>query len=177
MKPKFLEYFMKFAELTSTLSYAKRLKVGAVIVKDDTQVIATGYNGMPTGWENDCEEIEWCSAGGWLDPEEIIQQWPYEGEYVDHDGNRIKGRYRLKTKPETLHSEMNALMKVAQSTESSTGAVMFCTHAPCMDCAKAIYQAGISTLYYREEYRSDDGLNFLKKSGINVHQYTDRTQN
>jgi dCMP deaminase len=142
MKPKFIEYYMKFAELTSTLSYAKRLQVGAVLVRDH-KVLSTGYNGMPTDWENNCEfELE--------------------------DGS-------LKTKPEVLHSEMNALMKVAQSTESSAGATLFCTHAPCMDCAKAIYQAGISTVYYKETYRSEDGLNFLKKSGINVHQYTDRT--
>ena len=142
MKSKFIDYFMKFAELTATLSYAKRLKVGAVIVKGD-QVIGTGYNGMPSGWENVCE-VE-------LD-----------------DGS-------LKTKPETLHSEMNALMKVARSTESSEGATLFCTHAPCIDCAKATYQAGIATVYYKETYRSEDGLNFLRKSGINVHQYTDRT--
>ena len=138
MKPKFIDYFMKFAELTSTLSYAKRLQVGAVIVKGN-QVIATGYNGMPTGWENTCEtEIE--------------------------DGV-------LKTKQEVLHAETNAIAKVAQSTESSQGATLFCTHAPCIDCAKLIYQAGIETVYYKETYRSDDGLNFLRKSGINVHQY------
>lgn len=142
MKPKFIDYFMKVAELTATLSYAKRLQVGAVIVKGN-QTIGTGYNGMPPDWENTCEvELE--------------------------DGT-------LKTKPEVLHAEMNVLMKVAQSTESSTAAVMFCTHAPCMDCAKAIYQAGIETVYYKETYRSEDGLNFLRKSGINVHQYTNRT--
>lgn len=135
---------MKFAELTSTLSYAKRLKVGAVIVKGDSQIIATGYNGMPAGWDNICElELE--------------------------DGT-------LKTRPEVLHAEMNSLMKVAQSTESSKGATLFCTHAPCMDCAKAIYQAGISTVYYKEKYRDDSGLKFLSKGDVNVHQYTDLTQ-
>ena len=166
MKPKFIDYFMKVAELTATLSYAKRLQVGAVIVKGN-QTIGTGYNGMPTDWENTCEEIEWCSAGGWLEPEEIKEQWPYE----DEEGNR----YRLKTKPEVLHAESNALAKVARSTVSSEGATLFCTHAPCIDCAKLIYQAGIETVYYKETYRSEDGLNFLRKSGINVHQYTDRT--
>ena len=55
MKPKFIKYFMDFAELTASLSYAKRLKVGAVIVKGDSQIIATGYNGMPSGWDNNCE--------------------------------------------------------------------------------------------------------------------------
>ena len=81
----------------------------------------------------------------------------------------------LKTKPEVLHAETNALAKVAQSTESSQGATLFCTHAPCIDCAKLIYQSGIETVYYKETYRSEDGLNFLRKSGINVHRHTDRT--
>ena len=147
MKPKFIDYFMKFAELTASLSYAKRLQVGAVIVKGD-QTIGTGYNGMPSGWENTCE-------------------------YTVDDA---MGYDTGKTKPEVLHSEMNALMKVAKSTESSNGAVMFCTHAPCMDCAKAIYQSGIVTLYYQEEYRSTQGVEFLKKSGVNVIKYEPRNK-
>jgi len=161
MKPKFVDYFMKFAELTATLSYAKRLQVGAIIVKGN-QILSTGYNGMPTGWENNCEDRVY--ANEWTVGNEI---WYYESE----DGKP----YNLKTKPETLHAETNAIAKVAQSTESSSGATLFCTHAPCIDCAKLIYQAGISTVYYKETYRSDDGLNFLRKSGVNVHQYSDRS--
>ena len=160
MKPKFVDYFMKVAELTSTLSYAKRLQVGAVIVKGN-QTIGTGYNGMPTDWENSCEDRVY--ANEWTIDNEI---WHYE----DEDGKP----YNLKTKPEVLHAESNAIAKVARSTESSEGATLFCTHAPCIDCAKLIYQAGIETVYYKETYRSEDGLNFLRKSGINVHQYTDR---
>jgi dCMP deaminase len=170
MKEKFINYYMKMAEITAELSYAKRLQVGAVIVKNQ-QVIGTGYNGTPAGWDNDCENVEWCSAGGWLSAEEIVEGWPYEGTYLDTDGNEMQGRYRLKTKPETLHSEMNALMKVARSTESSEGATLFCTHAPCIDCAKAIYQAGINSVYFRNHYRDDSGLNFLEKSGVSVTHY------
>lgn len=139
MKPKFIEYYMKFAELTSTLSHAKRLQVGAVIVKGDSQIIATGYNGMPTGWDNTCE-------------------------YTLEDGSS-------KTRPETLHAESNALMKVAKSTESSEGATLFCTHAPCMDCAKLIYQAGISAVYYKEKYRDEGGVKFLCEGGVSVYQH------
>jgi dCMP deaminase len=170
MKEKFINYYMKMAEITAELSYAKRLQVGAVIVKNQ-QVIGTGYNGTPAGWDNDCENVEWCSAGGWLGAEEIVEGWPYEGTYLDTDGNEMQGRYRLKTKPEVLHSEMNALMKVARSTESSDGATLFCTHAPCIDCAKAIYQAGINSVYFRNHYRDDSGLNFLEKSGVSVTHY------
>jgi dCMP deaminase len=129
---------MKIADVTSTLSYAKRLQVGAVIVKDN-QILATGYNGMPSGWENVCE-------------------------ISDEQG-------LLKTKPEVLHAETNAIAKVAQSTESSQGSTLFCTHAPCIECAKLIYQSGITTLYYKEQYRDDSGVNFLKLSGVNVHRH------
>jgi dCMP deaminase len=85
----------------------------------------------------------------------------------------MQGRYRLKTKPEVLHAESNALMKVARSTESSEGATLFCTHAPCIDCAKLIYQAGISSVYYREQYRDTSGVEFLKQGDINVHKHSD----
>ena len=140
---------MNIAELTSKLSYAKRLQVGSVIVKEN-KILATGYNGMPTGWDNNCEVVV---------PEE-----------VDFDSRTITPS-RLITKPEVLHSEMNSLMKVTCSTESSAGATMFCTHSPCIDCAKAIYQAGILILYYREEYKSNLGLDFLIKSGIKLIKY------
>lgn len=151
MKKKFIDYYMSMADLTAKLSYAVRLKVGSVIVRDN-QVLATGYNGMPAGWENNCEE----------------KIYKIDGWQVDDEGC-----YDLKTKSEVLHAESNALMKVARSTESSEGATLFCTHAPCIDCAKLIYQAGIKTVYYREQYRSDAGLDFLKQSDVNVHQYSD----
>lgn len=137
MKQKFISYYMDIAHITSKLSSAKRLQVGAVIVKDH-KILATGYNGMPSGWDNICE----------------------------HEVNN-----ELVTKREVLHAEMNSLMKVTQSTESSAGSTMFCTHAPCMDCAKAIYQSGIVSIYYREKYRDDSGLKFLQLSGVNVQQY------
>lgn len=174
MKQKFIDYYMRIAEITSDLSYAKRLQVGAVIVKDH-QILATGYNGMPSGWENNCENREWCSGGGWLSPDEIEDGWPYEGTYFDNDGNEMQGRYRLKTKPEVLHAESNALTKVAKSTESSEDATLFCTHAPCIECAKLIYQAGIKSVYFRDHYRDSAGLDFLRQGNIDVHKYSSST--
>jgi dCMP deaminase len=173
VKEKFIKYYMDIATRTSELSYAKRLKVGSVIVKD-SQILATGYNGMPSGWDNNCENIEWMDrgAGGWLNPDEIEEAWPHEGTYLDADGNTMQGQYRLKTKPEVLHAEMNAIMKVAQSTESSKDATLFCTHAPCLECSKLIHQSGISTVYYENDYRDDRGIKFLQMSGVDVHKYT-----
>jgi dCMP deaminase len=160
---------MKTAEIFAELSHARRLHVGAIVVKDD-RIISIGYNGMPAGWDNNCEDVEWCSAGGWLSPEEIEEGWPFEGTYLDSNGNEIQGRYRLKTKPEVLHAETNAISKLAKSTESGDGATMFITHSPCLDCAKLIYQSGINSVFYRNSYRSDDGIEFLKKSGVIVEK-------
>jgi len=148
MKNKFIKYYMDVAQLTSTLSYATRLQVGAVIVKGH-KILATGYNGMPAGWDNNCED-------------EI-------GHVLDDANNIVETR--LKTKQEVLHAESNALMKVASSTESSENSTMFCTHAPCIHCAKLIYQSGIGSLYYRNTYRDTAGLEFLEKSGVSVTQY------
>jgi dCMP deaminase len=169
MKQKFIDAHMKVAETYAELSSAKRLHVGAIIVKDD-RIISIGYNGMPSGWTNDCEDKEWCSAGGWLSPEEIEEGWPYEGEYYDSSGYAMKGRYRLKTKPEVLHAETNAIAKLAKSTESGDGAVLFVTHAPCLSCAKLIYQSGINSVYYRNSYRDELGINFLNQCGLKVEK-------
>lgn len=144
MKQKFIDYFMDVADRTSKLSHARRLQVGAIIVKDD-RIISIGYNGMPAGWDNNCEDEIWNV----------------------HDGSS-----QLKTKPEVLHAETNAISKLAKSNEAGYQATMFCTHAPCLDCAKLIYQGGINTVFYRTQYRNDDGINFLNKSGVNVTQYT-----
>ena len=76
----------------------------------------------------------------------------------------------LKTKPEVLHAETNAIAKLAKSNESGMGATMFITHAPCLDCAKLIYQSGISSVLYRNAYRDTSGVTFLEKSGINIEQ-------
>ena len=167
MKQKYINLYMDWADRTAQLSHARRLQVGAVIVKDDS-VISYGYNGMPAGWDNDCENVEWCSAGGWFDPDEIEERWPYEGTYLDADGNEMQGRYRLKTKPEVLHAESNAIAKLAKSTNSGLGATMFISHAPCMECAKLIYQSGIGHVLYRNSYRDTSGITFLEKSGITV---------
>jgi dCMP deaminase len=148
MKEKMIQAYMKTAQTFSELSHARRLHVGAIIVKDD-RIISIGYNGMPSGWDNNCED-------------ETVELYSgFEGA-IHHTV--------LKTKPEVLHAETNAIAKLAKSTESGNGASLFVTHSPCLDCAKLIYQSGISSVYYRESYRSDDGVKFLEKSGVKVEQ-------
>jgi dCMP deaminase len=173
MKPKFKTLYNNIAHEVSKMSHAKRLQVGAVIVKDD-RVISMGYNGMPAGWDNNCEDKDYMSrdAGGWLNPDEIEEKWPFtdeeQGPYYEYTR-----RYRLKTKPEVLHAESNAIAKLAKSSESGLDASLFVTHAPCMDCAKLIYQSGISSVYYRNSYRDVAGVDFLRKSGIHVEELSD----
>ena len=169
MKSKLKKAYMKTAETFADLSHAQRLHVGAIIVKYD-RIISIGYNGMPAGWDNNCEDVEWCSAGGWLDAQEIIEGWPYEGEYLDSQGNTVTGRYRLKTKKEVLHAESNAIAKLAKSNESGLDADIFITHAPCIDCAKLIYQSGIRRVYFGQQYRDDSGIKFLEASGVTVEK-------
>ena len=167
MKPKHIHAHMQVAHVYANCSTAERLKVGAIVVKDD-RIISIGYNGMPAGWDNVCEEKEWMNsdAGGWLDPEEIDEHWPYVAK-SDLDDSYI-GRYRLKTRKEVLHAERNALDKLAKGNEGGEGASIFITHAPCLECAKSIYGAGITDVYYATDYRSTDGLEFLTKCGVKV---------
>ena len=141
MKRKYIQSYMATAEIFAEHSSAVRLHVGAIIVKDD-RIISIGYNGMPSGWDNTCEDV------------------------IQHSDDTTS----LKTKPEVLHAETNAIAKLARSNESGLGAILFVTHAPCLDCAKLVYQSGISSVYYRNSYRDDTGLDFLQKAGLHVEK-------
>ena len=147
---------MKTAETFAELSHAKRLHVGAIVVKDD-RIISIGYNGMPAGWDNNCEDKLYSN-----DYTDNTDYW----EYQEEDGTA----YNLKTKPEVLHAETNAIAKLARSSDSGLGADLFVTHSPCLDCAKLIYQSGIKRVWYGAEYRSSDGPEFLRKSGVEVNR-------
>ncbi|MDR1004253.1 MAG: dCMP deaminase family protein [Prevotellaceae bacterium] len=72
------------------------------------------------------------------------------------------------TKPYVLHAEANAITKIARSSNSSDGATLYVTAAPCMECSKLIIQAGIKRVVYGEQYRLEDGINLLKRAGIEV---------
>lgn len=74
------------------------------------------------------------------------------------------------TKPTVIHAEINTLMKVAKSSESTIGSTMFITMSPCIECAKVILQSGIKDIYYRDEYRDTSGIQLLKRLGINIQQ-------
>lgn len=170
MNEKHVIAYFKVVWAFANCSTAQRLKVGSIIVKDHN-ILSFGYNGTPAGWDNCCEEKEWCSAGGWLSPEEIEEGWPYQGTYLDSDGNEMSGRYRLKTLPHVLHSELNSIAKLARNSGGAAGATMFCTHAPCIECAKLIHACGIKEVYFNLWYRDKAGVEFLNKAGINTIQF------
>ena len=72
------------------------------------------------------------------------------------------------TKPYVLHAEANAITKLARSSNNSDGATLYVTASPCIECAKLIIQAGIKRVVYGEKYRLEDGINLLKRAGIEV---------
>ena len=123
--------YLKMAKEWAKLSYCQRRQVGALIVKDK-MIISDGYNGTPTGFENNCED------------EENTTKW-----YV-------------------LHAEANAIMKVAASTQSCDGATLYVTLSPCRECSKLIFQSGIKRVVYIVEYKDKTGIDFLKKSGLEI---------
>lgn len=127
--------FMNIAKEIASLSYGIRSKVGAVIVDNDRNIISCGFNGTPSGFDNNAE---------------------YE----------IDGK--LVTKPETLHAESNAILKIARSTSSSNGSTLYITLSPCFECAKLIIQAGIKRVVYLEEYRNTESFELFKLAGIKL---------
>ena len=151
MKQKWVDAFMDTAERFAQLSSAKRLQVGAVVVKDN-RIISIGYNGTPAGWSNECEEM-------------FITQ-----DEVSPNVFSIDKRIEFRTKDEVIHAEANAISKLARSNDSGLGSDMFISHAPCVHCAKLIYGAGISKVYYRNSYRDTDGIDFLTKCNIEVEK-------
>jgi dCMP deaminase len=133
--------YLKMAHIWAELSQARRKKVGSLIVKEGA-IISDGYNGMPSGFDNNCE-------------------------YEDRKSKDHK-RGCLVTKPEVLHAESNAITKLAKSTQSSVASTMYITISPCVDCAKLIIQSGVSRVVYDELYRNNKGIKLLNKAQIEV---------
>lgn len=123
--------YLRMARIWAENSYCLRRQVGALIVKDK-MIISDGYNGTPSGFENQCE-----------------------------DNNNL-------TKPYVLHAEANAITKIARSNNNSDGATLYVTASPCIECAKLIIQAGIKRVIYAEHYRLEDGIELMKRAGIEV---------
>ena len=137
------EAYMQMAEVWARRSKANRKQVGALIVKDK-QIISDGYNGMPAGEKDDVCEV-------WEEPEGLGTEWT------------------LRTKPEVLHAESNAIAKLAENGGiGGQGATLYVTMSPCKECAKLIKQTKIRRVVYREQYRDTGGIDFLRERGVEV---------
>jgi dCMP deaminase len=152
-KPSFDEIYMELAENLSMRSHCIKAKVGAVLTKD-TRIISLGYNGPPAGTHN-CDEV-----------------WPEEGCPRDS-----KGSCSL-----ALHAEQNAILFAAKSNTSIEGATLYVTLSPCISCARVIFTIGIKKVYYLNSYAdfkglpSDEGVDFLKKFGVEVVRYNKKAK-
>ena len=181
---KYDKVMMETAKLWSKQSYCKRLQVGAVLAKDG-RILITGYNGTVHNMENICECTEKfpehtkrvdpnvedaiacpsCHGSG----EITIKGTPYKESCQDCNGLGYV-RYIDKTNEFTVHAEMNVITYAAKEGIQTNGTTMYITHAPCPTCSKLIVQAGIKRVVYEDEYRKENGINFLKDCGVIIHQ-------
>jgi dCMP deaminase len=143
-RPSWDEYFMDIAGLVAKRSTCVRRHVGAVLVRD-RRVLATGYNGAPTG-------LRHCLDLGCLRQQHSIPS----GE-----------RHEL---CRGLHAEQNAIIQAALHGVSVKNAVLYCTNHPCIICAKMIINAGIRSVLIQDGYRDAMAENILQEAGVEVHQ-------
>jgi dCMP deaminase len=145
-RPSWDEYFMEFARLAARRSSCLRRSVGAVLVREK-RVLATGYNGAPTG-------VAHCSETGCLRESLKVPS----GE-----------RHEL---CRGLHAEQNAIIQAAHHGIRIEGSSLYCTTHPCVICTKMLINAGIVKIVYAEGYTDDLSAEMLKESGITLHKYS-----
>lgn len=147
-KPSFDDIYMELAENLAKRSHCVKAQVGAVLTKE-TRIVSLGYNGPPAGTHN-CDEV-----------------WPDVGCPRDS-----KGSCSL-----ALHAEQNAILYASKNNVSIEGATLYITLSPCISCARVIFTTGIRKVYYLHSYadfkglKSDEGVDFLQKFGVEVVRY------
>lgn len=133
--------YMQAAESFALLSKAQRKKVGAILVTNQGVVIP-GVNGTASGTSNVCEYTEYSIAN------------------ISY----------LVTKPETIHAELNSILKCAKEGVSCLDSVLYTTLSPCLPCSAMLKQAGVKKVFYRELYRDENGVQYLLNNGVLVEQ-------
>jgi dCMP deaminase len=148
-KPSFDVIYMELAQKLAQRSHCVKMHVGAVLTKD-TRIVSLGYNGPPAGTHN-------CDT-----------EWPDEGCPRDS-----KGSCSL-----ALHAEQNAILYASKNNVSVEGSTLYITLSPCIACARIIFTTGIKKVIYLNSYAeykkipSDEGVDFLKKFGVEVVQFS-----
>lgn len=141
-RPAIDEYFMEIASVVAKRSTCLRNQVGAVLVKNK-RILTTGYNGAPAGLQH-CDEVG-CAR----------------------EGVASGTRHEL---CRAVHAEQNAIIQAALHGISIEGATLYCTHQPCILCAKMMINSRIKRIVYQECYPDETALNFLEQAGIEVHK-------
>lgn len=142
MRPDLDDYFMEIAHVVAKRSTCMRNHVGAVIVRDK-RILATGYNGAPRNLPH-CLEI---------------------GCIRDERGIESGTRHEV---CQAVHAEQNAIIQGALHGVSTIGATLYCTHQPCILCAKMMINAGIIRVVFRQQYPDPEALKFFNESGVEV---------
>ena len=145
---KWNKRFMELTEHIATWSSCLRRQVGAVIVKDK-RIMTTGYNGAPVGVKT-CVEKGFC----------------LRNQMNVQSGTHAEICY-------AAHAEQNAIIQAAKEGISLKGCVLYCTHQPCVVCAKMIINAGIKEVIYKEGYPVDFSLAISKGAGVKLTKYED----
>lgn len=151
MRPSIEDTLISIAFTVSERSTCSRRNNGAVIANEKGVIISTGYNGSLSGMEH-CDHE--CDCGADLTGvmhDDFCPAHPYSGCTT------------------AVHAEANAVYFAARNGVSTDGSSIYCTTEPCVKCAEAIVQSGITDVYYRQEYRNHAGLDLLKKAGIYVY--------
>lgn len=139
---------MNLAVDLAARSHCVRAQVGAVLTKD-TRIISIGYNGPPSGTHN-CDE-----------------EWPVDGCARDSRGSCSLA----------LHAEENAILYASRNGSKIEGGTLYTTLSPCIACARLILSAGIKVVFFKDSYAaykglaSDEGVDFLKRFGVEVNKY------
>ncbi|MBC7327604.1 cytidine/deoxycytidylate deaminase family protein [bacterium] len=141
-RPPWDEYFMQIARVVATRSTCLRRQVGAILVKDK-RILATGYNGAPRG-------LPHCLEVGCLREQMGIPS----GERQE----LCRG----------LHAEQNAIIQAAYYGVSIAGSTLYCTHQPCITCAKMLINAGVQKIIYEQPYPDELAEQMLKEAGVEL---------
>jgi len=145
MRPDWDSYFMQITKIVATRSSCMRRKVGAVLVKDK-RILATGYNGAPTGMAH-CEEV-----GCLREQMQVPSGQRHE---------LCRG----------LHGEQNAIIQAARQGTEIVGSTLYCTTAPCSLCAKMLINAGVTRIVYEGNYPDERAMQYFSEAGVKVERF------
>ena len=169
-KKEYDKTYMRMASELAKLSYATRSKVGCLIVSEDGQIVSQGYNGMPHGMDNCCEDKVYNYVPG---KDCKLSDSCTKGKDGTCKGCLLSEQstsYTLVTKPEVLHAESNAISRCAKWNSSTDGATCYVTLSPCVECSKLMIQSGIKRVVYKDIYRNLEGISMLKSAGVLTEQ-------